>query len=93
MAWVIIISIVLTFLISNQIKKDKKKLADDDLVLFNKYRDMMKGKLSVKQLEDLTGWERHIWLMAKDESETDRSKNLYIVLFVVILLGVFILMN
>ena len=59
---------------SNRIKSKKSELNNNDLVLFNKYKDMMRGKFIAKRPDNLTEWEQHLWLLASEERNNEGEK-------------------
>lgn len=77
MIWLIIIGIVILIISSNRIKSKKSELNESDIVLFNKYSEMMKGKIIQKRPENLTEWEQHIWLLAFQDRDIDGQKKIW----------------
>ena len=77
MLWIILIGIVILVVSSNRFKSKKLELNKKDLVLFNKYKGMMKGKLIPKRPDNLTEWQKHIWIMASEEKSIEGEKKMY----------------
>jgi len=50
------------------------ELSESDLELFNKYKEMMRGKFIIKRPEDLTEWEKHIWILASQDRGNEGNK-------------------
>lgn len=95
MLWLIII-IVIGIVLSNISKRKIKELNDEDLLLFYKYKEMMKGKIIAKLPEGASEWERHIWILASQERDREASKkilNIGLVLFLILVIFLVISSN
>jgi len=71
MIWIAILIIIAFLIKSKRVKKQKIELNDKDLMLFYMYKDMINSnwrKLKIhKQPENLSEWEKHIWLLASQD--------------------------
>ena len=96
MLWFILFCVVVFVIASNRIKTKKAQLNESDLELLNKYKEGMKGKFIIKRPDDLTEWEKHIWILASEELGNEGNKKylkwfgyFFLALFVFIIIGLF----
>lgn len=77
MIWIIIISVAILIYASSRMKKKKLELNDEDLLLFYKYKEIMKGKIIPKRPDNLTEWEKHIWILASEDRNIESEKSFW----------------
>ena len=77
MLWIAIFVIVVLIFTTRKVNRNKAELNDEDLLLFYKYKEMMKGKVIAKMPGGMSEWERHIWILASQERDNESQKKAY----------------
>ena len=77
MLWVALIILAILLITANRIKKKILDLNDEDVALFNTYKEMMKSKSVDTHPDNLTEREENIWSLADAERKNEGQRKFW----------------